>query len=272
MRLNPDQVEAFDRAGILLIPDVFSPAELTVLERALAEVADPRRPGVVLDEGDTVRMAHGIHRDHPVFRALARHPRLVAPSRRLLDGEVYVYQSRLNLKAGLGRRPAAGYPWHQDFSTWHLRDGLPEPRAVVSFTFLDPVTACNAPLMVIPGSHRGGILGLSEVRSEEPFRQIHISPELLAEQAERGGVEALLAPAGSVAFMHCNLVHGSTENISPLRRALYSVVFCAADNRPGRFAMSERYVPRDATPVRPLADDCLLRPVVPRPGEAAEDE
>lgn len=260
MRLSKRQVETFERTGIVLIPGVFSAAEVAVLCRALPDITDPRQTDIVLDAGDTVRMAHGTHRRHPVFGALARHPRLAEPAAQLLGDPCYVYQSRLNVKAALADRPAGGYPWHQDYSTWHLRDGLPEPRVIVTFTFLDEVTACNAPLMVIPGSHRGGILG----RAEEPapgesFRLARISARILAELAATGGVEAMIAPAGSVALMHCQLVHGSGENISPLRRAIFSVIYSAVDNQPQKFELPERYAARDFTPVEKLADDCLLQ-------------
>jgi hypothetical protein len=57
--------------------------------------------------------------------------------------------------------------------------------------------------------------------------------------------------------MHCALVHSSTENISPLRRALFAVVFNPVDNRP-QHPRKEPYAPANMDPVRPLADDCLL--------------
>jgi hypothetical protein len=62
--------------------------------------------------------------------------------------------------------------------------------------------------------------------------------------------------------MHCNLVHGSTENISPLRRALYSVVFSAVDNPVTAPAGPEHPVAQDCRPIIPLADDCLLPAVL----------
>jgi len=256
MTLNESQLARFGRQGFLLLEEVFSPEEVGVLTAALPEVADPQRTEAVLDrKSGTVRMAHGIHSLSDAFRRLAFHPRLVGLAERLLGGPVYVYQSRLNLKAPFRESAAAGYPWHQDFSTWHFRDGLPEPRALVTITFLDEVTACNAPVMVFPGSHRAGLLGQREQGGE--FLQVVLGPDLLQDLAAAGGVEAVTGPPGAVLLMDCNLVHASTENISPLRRALCSVIYSALDNQPSRVERDDRYVPREITAVQPLEDDCL---------------
>lgn len=253
------ELEGFEERGFLLRPSVFAAEEVAALEAALPAAIDPERANVVVDgTSGTVRMVHGAHRHTPALARLARHPRLVRPAERLLGGPVYVYQSRLNLKEGLRDRPSGGYPWHQDFSTWHFRDGLPEPRAVVVFTFLDPVDACNAPLMVFPGSHREGIFEAGE-RPEggDGYTQLQIAPDTLRRLAAEGGLIAVTGGPGSVLFMHSNLVHGSTENLSPLRRALYSVVYSALDNRPHSTTASEHYAARSFEPVEPLADDCL---------------
>lgn len=261
MRLSAPQVEAYHHDGFLFVERVFSAAEVAVLEAALPEITDPSRPETLVDEtSGTVRMTHGSHLHSETFSRLARHPRLVRPTEQLLGGRVYVYQSRLNLKPALGRSAAPGYPWHQDFATWHERDGMPAPRAVVAFTFLDEVTGCNAPLMVIPRSHRQGILG--QRRPPAPgasYRSRVLAPATLQALAAEHGMTLQTGPPGSALFMHCNLVHGSTENISPFRRALFSVVFSAVGNRAKRTAAPAHYLSMDDTPVEALPDDCLAR-------------
>src|SRR4029077_86937 len=137
MELDDERAGVFEREGFLLLPGLLTGQEVDVLERELPEVTDTNRTSLVLDAGnETVRMVHGAHFRSPVFSRLVRHPRLVQPAERLLGGAVYVYKTRLNLKEGRRSRPSQGYPWHQDFSTWHLRDGLPQPRALVVFVFL----------------------------------------------------------------------------------------------------------------------------------------
>jgi len=259
MELTDAQVEAYEREGYLFFDRLFSPGEVAVLERAMPEITDPSRPEVSLDEASgTVRLCHGPHLFNEPFRRLASHPRLVLPARRLLGADVYLYQTRLTMKAGLGQMQASGWPWHQDYSTWYVADGMPQPRALAVFVFLDEVTACNGPLMIIPRSQQAGLVSRPLGRfDDQEYSQIIIDPQRLREMAREGGVTAPLGAAGSVLFMHCNLVHGSTENISPLRRALFSVVFNAVDNVT-RHLRPEHYSGRDTRPLRPLPEDCLL--------------
>jgi ectoine hydroxylase len=262
MDLSPAQVDAYRREGFLVVERMFSPAETSVLQATLPEITDPSRGKVDFDEvSGAVRVSQGAHLYNETLRRLSLHPRLVRPAQQLLGTAVHVYQSRLTIKPGLSSIPASGWEWHQDYVTWYYADGMPEPRALVTFTFMDDVTAANAPLLVIPRSHSGGILGsiygLIEGGSGDKYEDVAIPPDILREMAQRDGVTALTAPAGSVAFMHCALVHSSTENISPLRRALFAVVFNPVDNRP-QHPRKEPYAPANMDAVRPLADDCLL--------------
>ena len=262
MDLSQAQVETYQQEGFLLIERAFSPAEVTVLQAALPEITDPACGQVGFDAvSGLVRLSHGPHLYNETVRRLSLHPRLVRPAQRLLDTEFHVYQSRLTIKpAAMGAVQPSGWAWHQDFSSWHRLDGMPEPRALVTFTFLDDVTAANAPLLVIPRSHRRGLIDTMPDTAEdlrEGYPNVEVKPEFVREMAQRGGVTALTGPVGTVAFMHCALLHASTENISPLRRALLTVVFNPVDNRV-QHPRKEHFATANVVPVRPLTDDCLL--------------
>src|SRR5262249_43943536 len=146
-----------------------------------------------------------------------------------------------------------------DVSTWYRYDGMPEPRALVTFTFLDDVTAANAPVLVIPRSHHQGVIDTIAGPDEADGPYTEVKPERVHELAQQGGVTALTGPAGTVVFMHCAAVHASGENIAPLRRALFSVVFNPINNRSRHpRPRGEHWISTDVVPVQPLADDCLL--------------
>jgi ectoine hydroxylase len=259
MDLSQAQVDAFRRDGFLVIERAFSPPETAVLDAALPEITDPSRAKVGFDDvSGMVRLSHGAHLYNEAVRRLSLHPRLVRPAQRLLETEFHIYQSRLTIKPGMSGVAASGWVWHQDFSTWHRADGMPQPRALVTFTFLDDVTAANAPVLVIPRSHDRGLLDTLPGDDKGGYEHVTITPETVREIGQRNGVIALTGPVGTLVFMSCALVHASGENISPLRRALFSVVFNPIDNRPEHPRPKEHWVPVDAVPVRPLADDCLL--------------
>src|SRR4029079_1677221 len=159
MDLTKAQVDTYQREGFLVIERVFSAPEVAVLVAALPEITDPSRGRVGFDEvSGMVVLSHGAHLDNETIRRLSLHPRLGRPAQRLLDTEFHVYQSRLTIKPGLGSVQASVWVWHQDFSTWPCADGMREPRALVTFTFLDDVTAANGPLLVIPRSHHRGLI------------------------------------------------------------------------------------------------------------------
>jgi ectoine hydroxylase len=262
MDLSQAQVDAYQREGFLVIERVFSPDEMAVLEATLPEITDPSRGKIDFDDvSGTVSVSQGAHLYNETLHRLTLHPRLVRPAQQLLGTAFHVYQSRLTIKSGLHGVPASGWIWHQDYSTWHRYDGMPEPRALVTFTFLDDVTAANAPLLVMPRSHHRGLISTSDVLVEgkngRTYEDDLIAPDLLREMAQRDGVMALTGPVGTVAFMHCAMVHGSTENISPLRRALFAVVFNPVENRP-LHPRTGPQTPGNMEPVRPLADDCLV--------------
>jgi ectoine hydroxylase len=112
---------------------------------------------------------------------------------------------------------------------------------------------------VIPRSHHRGLIATTADAGgkDVEYQNITVNPDVLREMAQRDGVTALTGPIGTMVFMHCCLVHGSAENISPLRRALFSVAFNSVDNR-AQHPRTEHYATANVVPVRPLADDCLL--------------
>ena len=260
MKLTPEQIEQFDRKGYLFFPSLFSKEELAVLEAVVPEILEVERPSLTREnDRGVVRMVKGMHLYNETIRRLTRHPRVARPAEQLLGSKVYIHQTRLNLKSGLEEQPFRGYPWHQDFSTYYRVDGMMEPRALIVAVFLDEVTACNAPLMFIPKSHRRGMI---TQRNREPetdaYTQIIIHPQVIRELVEEGGIVAQLGPAGSALFLHVSLAHASTENISPLRRAFYYLIYNSVENECKQLTRIEHEASADFTPIAPLSDDCLL--------------
>ncbi len=72
-------------------------------------------------------------------------------ARQILGSDVYVHQSRINVKPGFG---ATGFYWHSDFETWHAEDGLPNMRTVSVSIALTENFDTNGGLMIMPGSHK----------------------------------------------------------------------------------------------------------------------
>ena len=219
MRLSADQIEEFDRDGYLLFERLLDEKEAALLRSAAAGCRARSGPEVVREKGsDAVRLVYGAHAYSEPFAISSRLPRLLNPVSQLLGGGVYIHQSRLNPKEGFA---GGTWNWHQDFGTWHREDGLPQPRCVMTAIFLDDASAVNSPLLVVPGSQHVGMLeDVTPEAGARGYTVMEIDTPTLSALADAHGIGALTGPAGTVAFIHCNLVHGSANNVSPWPRAI----------------------------------------------------
>ena len=260
MELSSSEIKRFREDGFLFFESLFSKDETEVLRSAADEILGSARPSTYVDEGgDGIRMLKGMHLYNETMRRLARHVRLVRPCEQLLGSGVYVHQTRLVPKEGLKRAPSSGFPWHQDYSTFFRTDGMRAPRAIVASVFLNDVTACNAPVMTIRGSHKHGlILNRNSAPDENPHVQLVLEPEVLRDLARDAGVVAHLGPAGSVLAMDVAAVHASTENISPMDRTVCYVIFNSVENKCIGTLRDEYHSCDDFDAIIPLPDDCLL--------------
>ncbi|MBB6082796.1 ectoine hydroxylase [Castellaniella defragrans] len=237
--LDEGQLQAYERDGFLILPGVFGAAEIQALrEEAQALEHDPAvREGeeVIREPGGTA--LRSIFRVHELGRRLAelpRDPRLLDVARQILGSEVYIHQSRVNMKPALDGKE---FYWHSDFETWHVEDGMPAMRALSCSVLLTDNTAFNGPLMLIPGSHRQFVACVGETPEDHyrtSLRRQEVGvpdPVSLRLLAERGGLEAAIAPAGSVVFFDCNTLHGSAGNLSPWPRSNVFMVYNSVENR-----------------------------------------
>jgi len=237
--LDRAQLSSYERRGFLLIEDLFDAHEVQAL---LDEVGDMSRDPAIVGRAeairepgsDAVRSIFRVHELNDRVAGLARDPRLLQVARQILGSEVYVHQSRANLKPGFKGKE---FYWHSDFETWHVEDGMPAMRALSCSILLTDNNACNGPLMLIPGSQNQFIACVgatpkehykASLRRQEYGVPDPISLSLLVEQ---GGIEAITARAGSVVFFDCNTMHGSAGNISPWPRANVFLVYNSVENR-----------------------------------------
>jgi ectoine hydroxylase len=257
MRLSESQVQHFDEQGYLLLPGVFSPAEVAVMRGEVPGIFAQQREEVWREkDGKAVRTAFAAHTYNEAFRRLAAHPRMVEPVMQLLDGPVYIHQFKIN-----GKEAFDGdvWQWHQDYGTWARDDGMPEARAMNIAVFLDEVTEFNGPLMFIPKSHKRGTLEAGHDLATTSYPLWTLDRATVTRLAEEGGIVAPKGPAGSLLMFHSTLVHASPPNISPWGRVIVYVSLCHVENHIRQFKRPDWIAHRDFTPIEPLADDCLMR-------------
>lgn len=172
---------------------------------------------------------------HALARSAALREVALAPAaevaRRLAGGEPRLVRAIL-----FDKTPGSNWlvPWHQDttiavaerpaagaepegFGPWSVKDGVVHVRPpawvlesmVTVRVHLDACGAENGPLRVIPGSHRGGLLGAAEI----------------AERAARGPEAECVCDAGDAVVMRPLLLHASSKARSPGRRRVLHLEF-----------------------------------------------
>ena len=277
MRLSEEQVKTYEQEGYLFLSNYYSAAEVNVLKAELLKVFNEDTPKRVLEkERGLVRSVYGSHQTNEVFNQLSRHPRIVEPAQQLLGSEVYVYQFKINAKAAFG---GDMWEWHQDYIFWKKEDGLRSERLASIAIFLDDVNEFNGPMFIIPGSQAEGVID----RSAQPVDKVlsyqvyenspawisnltadlkySLDRETVANLVSKYGLFAPKGPAGSALFFHSNLVHASSNNISPFDRTVVIVTFNSVENVPEwrEKPRPDFIVSHDATPVVPVLDNALVQ-------------
>lgn len=166
----------------------------------------------------------------PLFTELATSDALRGLAGGILRAEAFVARSILFDKC-----PEANWdvPWHQDttiavaeraeapgFGPWSVKDGVPHvrppaavlERMVTLRLHLDPCGAENGPLLVVPGSHRSGVLSAI--------------PEFAELEATKA---ACMAPAGGAVVMRPLILHASRKATAVGHRRVLHLEFAAGE-------------------------------------------
>lgn len=263
MRLTQEQMDTFDRDGVLFVPGLFRPDEVARINERLPALMKHDGPEVLRERrSDAVRSVIAPHLRDDLFRRLSRHPRLVEPARQILGGDVYLHQFKINAKEA---QDGEIWHWHQDYRTWFEDDGMPEPHIINAAVFLEDVNEFNGPMMFIPGSHRDGRLDadqsfervpeygrLSADAVGSPYRN-----ETINDMIRDLGIAAPKGPAGSTVFFHGCTVHGSAPNMSPWGRSMLFSSLNLVENYIRRPTRPDFLALQDFTPLEPLGDSCI---------------
>src|SRR5215213_5270827 len=228
--LTDAQRVAYERDGFIVVPDVFSPAEIDELRLVTNEfVAGAARVTAnddIYDLEDShtpqephVRRLEAPHLIHPVYFRASRNEKVVEILKDLW-GTVRFDTGKLNMKsAGYG----APIEWHQD---WAFYPHTNEDLAAVGI-MIDDVDMENGPMMVVPGSHKG------------PIHDHHgpngrfcgaMDPENCDIDLSRA--QPCLGKSGSITVHHVRAVHGSATNFSGRERRFLLFQYRAADAWP----------------------------------------
>jgi len=237
--LSAAQLQQFDADGFLLLDGLLYADEIELLLAELDRLASvPELRGdertILEPGGEEVRSVFEVHLLSDVIARLAADARLAGAARQLLGSDVYIHQSRVNLKPGFRGKE---FYWHSDFETWHVEDGMPAMRALSASISLTDNHEQNGPLMIIPASHQSFVACVGATPDghykSSLRRQEYGVPDddSLARLVADGGIRSLAGAAGSVVLFDANCMHGSNGNITPYPRHNVFLVYNSTENR-----------------------------------------
>lgn len=255
--LTESQIKHFHENGYLILENYFNEPEIDIIKNEVERISNMPSPGRILEKDNTVRSVLGPHLISRMFHTMINLDRFVIPAQQLLDSDdLYVHQVKINHKRALsGER----WDWHQDLLYWNRMDGFPGTGAVSIGLFLDDVGHENGPLMLIPGSHKEGIIELpvhekyDEVAWESNFSSdltFKVGPEKLAELVANSSVQSAVGKRGLAVFFHDSIFHGSGCNMSATDRTSVYFTYNKVSNAPPKlenprpvFASSQEFDP-----------------------------
>lgn len=256
-------LENFDADGYAIIDELLSPMEVADVAAEIDRLAaDPTLYSderVIIEKtSNRVRSIFEVHKISALVAELVRDERIVGLARQVLGSEVYIHQSRVNYMPGF---QGAGFYWHSDFETWHAEDGMPSPRAVSLSIALTENYPFNGSLMLLPGSHRRFMPCQGETPHDhyrESLREQWIGvpeQEDLTHLADKYGIAQFAGDRGSALLFDSNIMHGSSNNITPFPRSNIFLVFNSVENTlvepyAGTHPRPTYIASRDFTPVR----------------------
>jgi ectoine hydroxylase len=187
VRLSQEQLERYGADGFLVLPGLFSSAEVEVLRAELPRLFAEDTPANIREKASgEVRTAMGLHTRSEAYARLCRDPRFVGPARQILGTDrLYVQQVKVNAKVAFSGET---WQWHYDFATHHHEDGVPGPLALNLHLFLDDVTEHNGPLIFVRGSHAHGPARTALDTETTSYALWTVDNETVAQLAAGGGL------------------------------------------------------------------------------------
>jgi len=263
MTTNNEQRAFFQTRGYLLIPNLFSQAEIEAVlaeeqrlnTQSLVSAAGGRNQGgMVVEDGATPRLQFGVHKTDSLFALLCRHPRLAGLTQAVMGMPLYIYHSKLAFKA-----PFTGSVqyWHQDYSYWQKYHA--QPTMASCLVMLDEHTEDNACMQVLAGSHQAGLVAHeSSPRESTGDNQLRVPAAALPDYCRRYRRIKLIGAPGTIAIWHSNTMHASSHNISENPRRALIVAFNAVGNSDEKVVKDSPFTAHSTEAVILSADDCLL--------------
>jgi hypothetical protein len=206
--LSPQDREAFERDGFIIVRNVLTPDEVAIAREALMKAYErAQQPG-----GHGLTKTGSLHQlsaitTCPELAFLLDHPKAFGHVWSLMGWNIHVYHSHVDVHPHIDDVPPFRWEWHQDGGRQNREiETDPRPRLSVKlgYWFSDVSETGRGNLMVIPGSHTVNWL------NGPPRRDLDWpTPE--------GAIEVTANP-GDAVFFDRRIWHARSDNFSDITR------------------------------------------------------
>ena len=232
------QLDDYQKQGFLVVPGFFTPEEIGPLHERFVAIVNEEVPApegmlvmrdVMVAKGavepasreEAIAKIQDYHADEILFGGYARHAGLLDWIESFVGPDIKsIHTMLINKPPNVDGR----HPLHQDLLYFPFR---PADQIVATWTALEPVTRENGCLVVVPGSHEGGLLA-HENPDWEYLNLAYFGAQGVGEHTDRVHLE--MEP-GDTVFFHPLLLHGSGRNRTQGFRRAISAHFASAQCR-----------------------------------------
>lgn len=209
LTLSQEIRQAFDRDGFVIVPDLYSRAEVAAIKAEIRAILDAVRqesvqagkdPEAAFDNGVYV----GLAARSPFFRQAVRDERLLDVLEAILGPHIEFLSDKVVFKDA---DKDFASPWHQDWPYWQ------GSHKISLWVALDDATPANGCLKLIPGSHRSEVVHNGTADDGHGFGHRLRSDAIDESQA----IAAPLAAGGAI-FFHDLTLHASYPNVARQER------------------------------------------------------
>jgi non-haem Fe2+, alpha-ketoglutarate-dependent halogenase len=206
-RLSEQQVEQFQRDGVLFPLDAYKRGEIEGLRRKLEALAQAE--GGKLSRGTNQKP----HMLLPWLADMIREPRILDAVEGVLGPNLLCWASGFFWKQP---QDPAYISWHQDSTYW----GLSHPDIVTAWVAFTPSTPESGCMRVVPGTHKRDQVAHRDTFAAENL--LSRGQEIAVDVNEEDAVDVVLQP-GQMSLHHVRLFHGSEPNRADHPRIGYAI-------------------------------------------------
>jgi Phytanoyl-CoA dioxygenase (PhyH) len=224
--LNLEQIKSYHRDGFLVIPELFSKAEIGKLLGVALEDDAMRNNALDLNDqtGKKTKLSLWFTPGNDVFGYMTRSKRILQAIKPLLDSDAPVCHFHSKL---MQKEPKVGgaWEWHQDYGYWYKNQFMFPDQLISVMVALTLASKANGCLQVIRGSHKLGRVNHGFAGEQVGADMVFVDHALKTMELVYGELQS-----GDAMIFHSNILHRSAANLSDKPRWSIISCYCSQSN------------------------------------------